>query len=117
MAAKRIVLQMVAVFIAGTNLHVFAASSVSSDALIVLTAVGYLTGAADGCKVVPRESNALSSGMAIAIGKGNYGSPAEAHTLLNSAKQRGIADAAAKKVDCVKIAESVRRYVRSLDSK
>jgi hypothetical protein len=89
----------------------------STDALIVLTTVGYLTGAADGCKVVPEQSNALSSGMALAISHGNYGSPAEAHTLFNNARQKGIADAAARKVDCVKIADSVRKYTRSLLSK
>lgn len=49
----------------------------SADALIVLTTVGYLTGAADGCKVVANESNALSSGMAIAIGGGKYGNVAQ----------------------------------------
>lgn len=86
----------------------------SADALIVLTTVGYLTGAADGCKVVPRESNALSSGMAVAISKGRYGDQAQAHTLLNNARQKGVAAAAAGKVDCRKIADSVRQTVREL---
>jgi len=54
--------------------------------------------------------------MAIAIGRGNYGAPAEAHTLFNNARQRGIADAIARKVDCAKIAESLRKYVRALES-
>lgn len=86
----------------------------SSDALIVLTTVGYLTGAADGCKVVPSESNALASGMALAIGKGQYGKPAEAHALPNNARQRGASAAASKSVDCAKIAQSIRQYVRDL---
>jgi len=89
----------------------------STDALIVLTAVGYLTGAADDCKVVPDQSNALTSGISLAIGQGNYGNPAESHILFNNARQRGITDAAARKVDCLKIAESVRRYTQSLLSK
>jgi hydrogenase/urease accessory protein HupE len=86
----------------------------SSDALIVLTTVGYLTGAADGCKVAVAESNALSSGMALAISKGQYGNQAQAHALLNNARQKGIADAAARKVNCTKVGESVREQVRSL---
>lgn len=84
----------------------------STDALIVLTTVGYLTGAADGCKVTPRESNTLSGGMAVAIGKGRYGDQAQAHVLLNNARQKGIAAATAGKVDCRKIADSVRQTVR-----
>jgi hypothetical protein len=86
----------------------------SADALIVLTTVGFLTGAADGCRVVPKEASALSSGMALAIGKGQYGEQSEAHILLNNARQRGVAQAAAGKVDCKKIADSVRKYVREL---
>jgi hypothetical protein len=89
----------------------------SSDALIVLTTVGYLTGAADGCKVAAAESNALSGGMALAISKGKYGDQAQAHTLLNNARQKGVADAAARKVNCTKVAESVREQVRSLMGK
>jgi hydrogenase/urease accessory protein HupE len=89
----------------------------STDALIVLTTVGYLTGAADGCKVAAAESNALSGGMALAISKGKYGDQAQAHTLLNNARQRGIANAAAGKVNCAKVSESVREQVRSLMGK
>ena len=84
----------------------------STDALIVLTTVGYLSGAADGCKVVPMESNAMSGGMAIAISKGRYGDQAQAHMLLNNARQKGVAAATAGKVDCRKIADSVRQTVR-----
>jgi hypothetical protein len=86
----------------------------STNALIVLTTVGYLTGAADGCKVAPKQSNQLSSGIAIAIGHGSYGEPAEAHVLFNNARQRGIADAEAGKVDCAKVGDAVQKYVRSL---
>ena len=86
----------------------------SSDALIVLTTVGYLTGAADACKVAAAESNALSGGIALAIGRGRYGDQATAHTLLNNAKQRGVADAGAKKVDCAIVGERVREQVHSI---
>ena len=55
--------------------------------------------------------------MALAISRGKYGDPAQAHVLLNNARQRGIADAAAKQVDCVKVGDSVRKYTRSLLSK
>lgn len=89
----------------------------STDALIVLTTVGYLTGAADGCKVAASESNALSSGMALAISKGNYGDQAQAHVLFNNARQRGVAAGAAGKVDCAKVSESVQEYVRTLMGK
>jgi hypothetical protein len=89
----------------------------SSDALIVLTTVGYLTGAADGCKVAAAESNALSGGIALAISKGQYGDQANAHTLLNNAKQKGVAEAGAKKVDCAKVGEIVREQVRSIVGK
>ncbi len=95
--------------------HVSAADS--TDALIVLSTVGYLTGAADACKVVPEQSNQLSSGMAIAISHGNYGDPARAHMLFNNSRQKGIADAAARKVDCMKVGDMVGRHVRSLLSK
>ena len=100
-----------------TVFAVHASGADSTDALIVLTTVGYLTGAADACKVVPEQSNQLSSGMAIAISRGNYGDQAQAHVLFNNARQRGIADAEAKKVDCVKVGNSVGKYVRSLLSK
>src|SRR5258706_13715382 len=89
----------------------------STDALIVLTTAGYLAGAADGCKVVPEESNVLSSGMAIAIGGGKYGDQARAHNLFNNARPKGVADAAARRVDCAKVGDSVRQYVRSQPSK
>jgi hypothetical protein len=89
----------------------------SADALIVLTTVGYLTGAADGCKVVSKESNQLSSGMALAIGRGNYGNPAKAHTLFNNARQEGIKSGAAGKVNCVMVGDNIKRYTRSLLSK
>lgn len=98
-------------------LAVHAHGAESADALIVLTTVGYLTGAADGCKVVPDQSNQLSSGMAIAISRGKYGDQAQAHTLFNNARQKGIADASARRVDCTKVGDSVRQYVRSLLSK
>lgn len=111
MAAKLCALAIVSVF------AVHAHGADSTDALIVLTTVGYLTGAADGCKVVPEQSNQLSSGMAIAISRGKYGDQAQAHILLNNARQKGVADAAARKVDCTKIGDSVRKYVRSLMSK
>jgi hypothetical protein len=86
----------------------------AADALIVLTSVGYLTGAADGCRVVPTESNQLASGMALAISRGGYGNQAQAQTLFNNARQKGTAEAAARKVDCAKVSDSVQRYVRSL---
>ena len=89
----------------------------SSDALIVLTIVGYLTGAADGCKVAASESNALSGGIALAISKGQYGDQANAHVLLNNAKQEGIAAALAGKVSCTKVGELVREQVRSIVGK
>lgn len=91
-----------------------ASRTISADALTVLTAVGYLTGAADYCQVVPEQSNQLSSGIALAISRGNYGDTAEAHTLLNNARQKGVSDAAAGKVDCAKTGDAVRKYVRSL---
>src|SRR5258705_9482817 len=90
------------------------AADMSTEALMVLTEVGYMTGAADGCKVAAKESNALSSGMAIAISGGKYGDPAEAHVLLNNARQRGVANAAAGKVDCAKVAASIRDYSNEL---
>ncbi|MEW5943075.1 MAG: hypothetical protein AB1710_04370 [Pseudomonadota bacterium] len=105
--------KLFAVIIA-TVFSVHAHGADSADALIVLTSVGYLTGAADGCKVVPEQSNQLSSGIALAINRGKYGDQAQAHTLLNNARQKGIADAAARKVDCTKVGDSVRKYVRSL---
>ena len=83
----------------------------SADALIVLTSVGYMTGAADGCKVVPEESNAVASGMALAINGGKYGDIAEAHALLNKARQQGVADAASGKADCAKVAKMVRDFL------
>jgi hypothetical protein len=98
-------------------LSAMAARSGSADALIVLTTIGYLTGAADGCKVAAPESNALSGGIAIAISQGQYGDRAEAHTLLNNAKQKGISDAVAKKVSCDKVGEAVREQVRSIVGK
>jgi hypothetical protein len=92
----------------------YADSADSSDALIVLTTVGYITGAADTCKVSPEKSNQLASGIALAISTGNYGDPSQAHVLLNNARQKGIADAAAGKVNCVKVGDLVNQYVRSL---
>jgi hypothetical protein len=89
----------------------------STDALITLTTVGYLTGAADGCKIVSKQSNALSSGIAIAIGRGNYGDPAQAHVLFNNARQKGIEATVAGKVNCVKVGDSVQEYVHLLLSK
>jgi hypothetical protein len=50
-----------------------------TDAMVVLTAVGYLAGAADVCKVVPDRSNVLISGMALAINRGKYGPMADAY--------------------------------------
>ena len=88
----------------------------SSDALIVLTTVGYLVGAADVCKVATDDSIALSSGIAIAISGGNYGDQAQAQILLNNARQKGTAAAAAGKVNCSKIGSTVRQYVQSLSS-
>lgn len=85
----------------------------STDAFIVLTTVGYLTGAADACRVAPVDSNALASGLAIAIERGKYGNAAEAHTTFNTARQRGIADATAGSVDCHKVGDRVRAYVRA----
>ena len=112
----RIPFRLPAIVIAAVlSVHAYGADS--TDGLIVLTTVGYLTGAADACKVVPKGSNALNSGMAIAITHGNYGNPAEAHVLFNNARQKGIADAGAKKVDCAKVGDSVQKYVRSLLSK
>ena len=101
----------------GVAIPSYANGATSSDALIVLTTVGYLTGAADGCKVVPKESNQLSSGMALAIGRRNYGDPAQAHVLFNNARQKGIEEAASGKVNCEKVGVSVQQYVRSLQSK
>jgi hypothetical protein len=89
----------------------------STDALIVLTTVGYLIGAADGCKVVPKESNQLSSGMAIAIARRSYGDPAQAHLLFNNARQKGIEEAGAGKVNCAKVGDSVQQQVRTLLSR
>ena len=86
----------------------------STDQLTVLTTVGFLTGAADGCKVAARESIALSSGMASAIDAGDYGTPSQAHVLFNNARQRGISDAMSKSVDCAKIEDSVKRYALML---
>jgi hypothetical protein len=86
----------------------------SDDAVIVLTSAGYLTGAADVCKVAPSESNQLSSGMALAISNGGYGDPAAAHVLFNTARQKGIEAAIAKTVDCDKVRDSLVRYVRAL---
>ena len=98
---------------AALTFHV-AAKSQSSDALIVLTTVGYLTGAADVCKVAVPESNALSAGIALAISKGRYGDQANAHILLNNARQQGIADAGTNKVNCTRVGELVRDQVHSL---
>lgn len=91
-----------------------AARAGSADALMVLTTIGYLTGAADDCKVASAESNALSGGIAIAISGGKYGDQAEAHTLLSNAKQRGVADAVGKKLDCSMVREKVQSIVRTL---
>jgi hypothetical protein len=91
-----------------------AATADATDALMVLSTVGYLTGAADGCKVASAESNALASGMALAISSGKYGDPAQAHMLFNNARQKGITSATAGKVDCNKVAASIRDYSRSL---
>jgi hypothetical protein len=91
---------------------VHASSADPTDALIVLATIGFLTGAADVCKVAPEESNVAASALAIAIGSGNYGDPAEAQTTFNTARQRGIASASAKKVDCAKIGEHLRNFVK-----
>jgi hypothetical protein len=106
----------VAVFAMG-SLSATATPAQSTDALVVLTTVGYLTGAADGCKVAAAESNALSGGIALAISKGQYGDQANAHVLLNNAKQEGIAAALAGKVNCTKVGELVREQVRSIVGK
>lgn len=96
------------------SLVISAHAADSTDALIVLTTVGYLTGAADGCSVAPTESNQLASGMALAISRGGYGNQAHAQTLFNNARQKGVAEATARKVDCAKVSDSIRQYVRSL---
>lgn len=97
--------------------YVWGADSMSTDALIVLTQVGYLTGAADGCGVAPEQSNALSGGIALAISRRKYGDPAQAHVLLNNARQKGIAAAATRKVDCGKISDAIRNLAHSLLAK
>lgn len=89
----------------------------SADALIVLTTIGYLTGAADACKVAPAESNALSSGIALAIGGGKYGDQAQAHVLLKNASQEGVSAATSGKVNCAKVGELVREQARSAMAK
>jgi hypothetical protein len=88
----------------------------STDALVVVTTTGFLTGAADGCRVAADESNELASAMSMAISGGKYGDQAEALTEFNRARQRGSADAAAGKVDCDKIADTIRSYLTSLRS-
>ena len=93
------------------------AAPMSSDALIVLTTIGYFTGAADACKVVPKLSNQLISGMALAINRGRYGDPAEAHVAMNNARQAGIAAVGAGKANCEKVEEKVRGIARSLVQK
>lgn len=89
-------------------------ASPSSDALLVLTQIGYLSGAADGCRVAAKESNILAGGMAVAITKGNYGSVGEAHALFNNARQRGTAAAASGRLNCPKIASDVKATVQAL---
>ncbi len=108
---KLVVLAMAAI------VAIDAGSADSTDALIVLTTVGYLTGAADACRVARKESNQLRSGLAIAIGHGNYGTSAHAHALFNNARQEGVEAANAGKVNCEKVADAVHQYVRSLLSK
>jgi len=88
------------------------AKMTSGDVLLVLSVVGYLTGAADACNVVPEESNALSAGVALAISHGQYGDQAKAHSQFNSARQSGVSQAESGSVNCAKIADSVRQYVR-----
>ena len=85
------------------------ASGQSADALIVLTTVGFLVGAAD--KVVPAESNAAASGLGIAISGGNYGDPAQALALFNNARQKGAAEAAEKRLDCDRVGQKLRNFV------
>lgn len=97
-----------------STLFAMLAHAQSSNALIVLTTVGYLTGAADACKVAADDSNALSSGLSLAISKGQYGDQANAHVLFNNAKQEGISQVRANKLNCQKVGELVREQVRSL---
>jgi hypothetical protein len=99
---------------AALPVHANGADSTSTDALMVLTTVGYLTGAADACKVDPEMSNQLASGMAIAIGSGNYGESAQAHVLFNNARQKGIESGAAGKVNCAMVGDTIKQYTRSL---
>jgi hypothetical protein len=80
---------------------------INSDALIVLTTAGYLSGAADACKVDSIQSNELNNSISIAISHGQYGDATQANILLNNARQRGIADTEAKKIDCTKIGDSI----------
>jgi len=82
----------------------------AADALTVLTATAYLTGAADSCKVALSESRVLSGVMAISIDRGNYGKPAQAHVDFNTARQQGITDHAAGKVECAKVRGMIEKY-------
>lgn len=84
----------------------------SADVLYVLTTTGYLTGAADACKVAATESNALSSAIGLAIAEGGYGDKVKAHTMFNGARQEGTADAVAKKVNCDSVGAQVRQIAR-----
>jgi hypothetical protein len=89
----------------------------STPSLTDLTTAGFLTGAADGCNVAPKESNALVSSMALAISQGKYGEQGAAHTRFNTGRQSGISDAAARKFDCRKIQEYLLAYVRRLQER
>ncbi|MEO5702677.1 MAG: hypothetical protein ABIQ54_02100 [Gammaproteobacteria bacterium] len=116
MKHRAITVKLFAIVIAAA-FHVHANGADSADALIVLTTVGYLTGAADVCKVVLKESNQLSSGLALAIGRGNYGDPAKAHVLFNNARQEGIKSGTAGKVNCVMVGDAIKQHTHSLLAK
>jgi hypothetical protein len=91
-----------------------ALASKESDALIVMTTVGYMTGAADGCRVAKEMSAALNAGMYIAIDGGNYGKISEARLLYQNARQEGIANAASGKANCATVETKVRALYRSM---
>ena len=92
-----------------------AADSIGS--LTDLTSAGFLTGAADGCNVAPKESNALASRMALAIRQGKYGEQGAAQNLFTAGHQSGVSDAAARKFDCRNIEGYLLAYVRALQER
>jgi len=89
-------------------------ASKQGDALTVLTAVGYLTAAADVCRVAPQVSGAMQDVCALAIRSGAHGDQVEARRTYDTARRAGASDAIDKKVDCAKFETTLRAYAKSL---